>query len=492
MPGHAELCFLNFCVWKREETNLEKIFRLFNDFVIYIGKFNQKSYVILTLLVLSAVGFGTIIILLIRIIRWMHRPQGSNKLSKSPAITIQGDSDLLNHNQTPQSQSSTYPLTCFASQVTSSTSLSLQKRASCNNPLFKRARFHHNYPKIVEPSLAKFSGSVEEEEPELTNQSIEIFSPAPCVISKGEIIDESKSCSSSQNQFSLLRDLDQSKDQVQRLLSSWSLKSNQSTTIQLNFVNRNQTSQSQSSIFPSSGFGSIVPSKLSMKIFRNSLSESTSLSQPKRAFSIKVCSYPPFKRAKLYSNLSKIVESSLANTGSAKEEEPALIKQSIIKVSQISRDISKGEVINKSNSCSSFPNLDQSKTPVETLLSSTSLQSSKAIIIQQSKIKPDKAKPSCDNKPGSVNLNKMPLNCNQRRKKNHKKKDYVQNINDFGDSGLVSHPVARKSKSIKIFDPGESMQSKAYQLFEQIFSFEFLRQCCQEQTIQTISKYVKN
>ena len=70
MPGHAELCFFNFCVGKREETFLEKIFRYLNEFVVFVGK---EVYVFNTMLFLSTVGIRTIIVLLFKLIKGMHR-----------------------------------------------------------------------------------------------------------------------------------------------------------------------------------------------------------------------------------------------------------------------------------------------------------------------------------------------------------------------------------------------------------------------------------
>ena len=249
MPGQAELCFLNFCVWKREETYFEKIFRLFNEFVIYIGTFYHEVYVLLTVLILSSIGFGTIIILFIRIIRWIFRTQFSDHIYQCQASTDQEAIYFVNRNQKPQSKSSTITSSSFVSKEPSklsikifrnssseSTSLSQRKRVSsiklCNYPPFKRARVHSNLPKIVEPNLAKYPGSVKAEEPELAMQSVIKYNPTPCDISKGEVIDELNSCSSTQYQTNSPQDLDLLKDQLQTISSSMSLQSNQANSIQ--------------------------------------------------------------------------------------------------------------------------------------------------------------------------------------------------------------------------------------------------------------------
>ena len=136
MPGHAELCFFNFCVGKRQETFLEKIFRYLNEFVVFVGK---EVYVFNTMLFLSTVGIVTIIGLLFKLLKGMHRTQ-TNEPSKSKN---QCDLDFANHNQTPKS--STFLLSSFEPKTLSksstnilnntepeSTSLSQQKRASCS------------------------------------------------------------------------------------------------------------------------------------------------------------------------------------------------------------------------------------------------------------------------------------------------------------------------------------------------------------------------
>ena len=117
LPGHAELCFLNFCVCKREETYFEKVLRLVNDFFIDIGTFFREIYVILTLLVLSTIGIGTFLILLIKIIKWMLHAQDSHQLNKSPVNKNQVALDFVNRSQILNSQSSTFPSPGFASKV---------------------------------------------------------------------------------------------------------------------------------------------------------------------------------------------------------------------------------------------------------------------------------------------------------------------------------------------------------------------------------------
>ena len=121
---------LNFCVWKREETYLEKIFRLFNEFFIYVGTFYCETYVFLTLLVLSTIGFGTIIILLIRIMRWLYRTQGSDQFIKCPASSNQVAIDFVNLNQTPQAQSSIFFSSGFGSEEPSKLSMKILSNSS--------------------------------------------------------------------------------------------------------------------------------------------------------------------------------------------------------------------------------------------------------------------------------------------------------------------------------------------------------------------------
>ena len=162
----------------------------------------------------------------------------TNESSKSPTIINQVYLQFVDHNQTTKSptflssglaseslsKSSTKILNYSAPETMS---LSNQKRTSCsifcNYPPFKRARLHRGFQKVVKPSLAENSGSVEEKETELAKQSIKESIPIQCDISKGEVVDESNSMSSSQiNQVDMLQDLNQAKNQVQQQFSSTS------------------------------------------------------------------------------------------------------------------------------------------------------------------------------------------------------------------------------------------------------------------------------
>ena len=139
--------------------------------------------------------------------------------------------------------------------------------------------------------------------------------------------------------------------------------------VALDFVNRSQMLNSQSSTFPSPGFASKEPTKLSSKMFNSPEPDSTLLSQQKRASSIIFCNYTLLERARLYRRLPKLVEQTLAKfTGSVKEEELELAKQSFKQISPISCNFSKREVDFEANSLPSSQNhlnspqyLDQSK-----------------------------------------------------------------------------------------------------------------------------------
>ena len=99
LPVHAEFCFFNLCIGKREEIFFENYFRYLNDGVLFIGSYQKDLYVLKTMIVLSLIGTITIIVLLFKLIKGMHRTQ-TNDSSKS---TNQCDLDFANHNQTPQS-----------------------------------------------------------------------------------------------------------------------------------------------------------------------------------------------------------------------------------------------------------------------------------------------------------------------------------------------------------------------------------------------------
>ena len=73
--GHAELCFFNFCVGKRGETNVEKFFRYVNECVLFIGSYQKDLYVLKTMIVISLIGTVTIIMLLNRFIKGTHHTQ---------------------------------------------------------------------------------------------------------------------------------------------------------------------------------------------------------------------------------------------------------------------------------------------------------------------------------------------------------------------------------------------------------------------------------
>ena len=90
MPGHAELCFFNFCVGKREETNMEKFFRYVNECVLFIGSYQKDLYALKTMILLSLIGTVTIIVLLNRFIKGRHRTQRNDWPAKDCANTNQG------------------------------------------------------------------------------------------------------------------------------------------------------------------------------------------------------------------------------------------------------------------------------------------------------------------------------------------------------------------------------------------------------------------
>ena len=78
MLGHADLCFFNHCVGKREETNFEIFFRYLNECVLFIGSYQKELYFLKTMIVLSMIGIITIIVILIQAIKEMHRTQINN------------------------------------------------------------------------------------------------------------------------------------------------------------------------------------------------------------------------------------------------------------------------------------------------------------------------------------------------------------------------------------------------------------------------------
>ena len=90
MPGHAELCFFNFCVGKREETTFKFFFRYLNECVLFIGSYQKDLYVPKTMIVLSLIGTITIIVLLNRFIKGRHRTQRNDWPAKDCGNTNQG------------------------------------------------------------------------------------------------------------------------------------------------------------------------------------------------------------------------------------------------------------------------------------------------------------------------------------------------------------------------------------------------------------------
>ena len=90
MLGHADLCFFNHCVGKREETNFEIFFRYLNECVLFIGSYQKDLYVLKTMIVLSLIGTITIIVLLNRVIKGRHRTQRNDWSEKDFANTNQG------------------------------------------------------------------------------------------------------------------------------------------------------------------------------------------------------------------------------------------------------------------------------------------------------------------------------------------------------------------------------------------------------------------
>ena len=157
--------------------------------------------------------------------------------------------------------------------------------------------------------------------------------------------------------------------------------------------------------------------------------------------------------------------------------------QSVIKFNPTPCDISKGEVIDESNSCSSSQyqtnspqDFDLLKDQFQTIRSSMSLQSNEANSIQKIKLRhttPDNAKPSLDTDPAF----QSGLIPNQRRKRNHTNKDYARNINNFGDSVLVSHLVVSSRSSRKIFDPGINAKQGLKIIWKKMFFCELSGQC---------------
>ena len=75
MPGHAEICFFNFCTGKREETTFENFFIYLNKCVLFIRSYQKDLYVLKTMIVLSLIGTITIIVQLNRVIKGRHRTQ---------------------------------------------------------------------------------------------------------------------------------------------------------------------------------------------------------------------------------------------------------------------------------------------------------------------------------------------------------------------------------------------------------------------------------